>query len=470
MKRKFNLFTTAFSLLAFIVLGSMCTNAKKSKKEAEQYSAVSPVTPIELEAFKNHRDSIPSKQEYNGNLFQLSHNYPTEVKPVVNPSWQQALQGQPISDKNALIYMDSLKSYVAANLAPFFTDNKNWNAADHDWYHQPWLGNEREAILGTYLGNGNPANMFESLKVDESGYVLVLYDETAAYTVGQIWGKTGAKVNLVNDAAQFKEGSVIVKLAFSNINAPEWPVMEGAQIFNVYDTIPTKENPKKGYQVRNVSFFQMDIVVKDSKTAPKTGWVYSTFVYDQDQKGSNWDKLVPLGAMWGNDPDVKSPIKPPYPKLNETVINANAPKYSKETLGWGGRLSGPNDGAVAQVAYDINTKQEYENLPLSSCMSCHSPAQYKFNSFLLPAPFPTSDSLIVYTPGSTEWMRWFRDDYGNVPFDAGQIATDYDMVTAFKAIPAYEKAMKPKMNNMMLSRIKTIKKYRTKGNNSLFWH
>lgn len=164
--------------------------------------------------------------------------------------------------------------------------------------------------------------MFKTLKEDEAGYVLVLYDSTAAYTVGQIWGKTGQKVNLMNDAAQFTEGSVIVKLAFSNINYPEWPVMNSAQTFSVYDTIPTKADPRRGYQMRKVSFFQMDVIVKDSKTSPKTGWVYSTFVYDQDVNGSTWEKMVPLGAMWGNDPDVNSPLTPPYPKLSETVIEA----------------------------------------------------------------------------------------------------------------------------------------------------
>ena len=128
---------------------------------------------------------------------------------------------------------------MAPNVLPFFTNNKQWTAAKYGWFQEPWLGSQREAILGTYLGNGNPANMFKTLKEDEAGYALVLYDSTAGYTVGQIWGKTGQKVNLLNDAAQFKEGSVIVKFAFSNVNYPAWPVMQGAQTFSIYDTIPT---------------------------------------------------------------------------------------------------------------------------------------------------------------------------------------------------------------------------------------
>lgn len=465
MKPKIRFSTTLIALLFMGVLAYNCTGNKDGDSGSD------PQTAGQNGAFQNHRDSVPSKQEYGNPLFLLSHDYPSTAVPVVNPPWQQALNGQPISAANVFSYMDSLKNYIAPNVLPFFTDNKDWTAAKYGWFHEPWLGTQREAILGTYLGNGNPAHMFKTLQEDESGYVLVLYDSTAAYTVGQIWGKTGQKINLMNDAAQFKEGSVIVKLAFSNINYPEWPVMENTQTMNVYDTVPTTGDPRKGYQMRKVSFFQMDVIVKDSKTSPKTGWVYSTFVYDKDASGSTvWDKMVALGAMWGNDPNVNSPIAPPYPQLYETVINPNAPAYSVETLGWGGRLSGPNDGAVAMQAFDVTTGKQYDRLPLSSCMSCHSPAQYNFNSFLLPGPFPTSDSLMVYTPGSAQWNLWFRDDYGNVPFDAGQTGMDYDMVMAFKSIPAWQQAQPGGQNAVLRKNLELVRKYRRHNTNSRFWH
>ncbi|SEO44395.1 hypothetical protein [Mucilaginibacter sp. OK283] len=467
MKKISTLSATSLILLIVAFIAYSCSgNNKPQEGETKADLAVSGKN----DAFLNHRDSVPSPQQYSDSLFKLSHDYPTTFKPVINPSWQKALNGQPISDKNAIAYMDSLKSYVAPNVLPFFSDNKNWTSAKYGWFNEPWVGAQREAILGTYLGNGNPANMFKTLKEDEAGYALVLYDSVAAYTVGQIWGKTGQKVNLANDAAQFKEGSVIVKFAFSNVNYPQWPVMKNAQTFSVYDTIPTKENPKKGYQVRKVSFFQMDIIVKDSKTSPKTGWVYSTFVYDMDAPGSGWDKMVPLGAMWGDDPGINSPLIPPYPKLAETVINPKAPAYSTETLGWGGRLSGPNDGAVAQVAFDINSGKKYTNLALSSCMSCHSPAQDSFNSFLLPGPFPSSDSLKVYTPGSPNWNLWFQDNYGNVPFDKGQVAMDYDMVMAFKSVLAYQAAHPSAQSKLLQTKAAAVARFRRHNTNSRFWH
>lgn len=467
MKKKPFLLTATAVLIALAFVTYSCGKDNKSKEDKTYSSAMDSDT---NGAFQNHRDSVPSHQQYSGPLFVLSHDYPTTVKAVNNPSWQQALKGQSISSTNAFAYMDALKKYIAPNVMPFFTDNKKWTAAKYGWFNEPWMGSEREAILGTYLGNGNGANMFKTLKEDEAGYALVLYDSTAAYTVGQIWGKTGKKVNLAKDAAQFKEGSVIVKFAFSNINYPNWPVMKEAQTFTVYDTIATKENPKLGYQLRKVSFFQMDVIVKDSKTAPKTGWVYTTFVYDLNAIGSWWDKMVPLGAMWGNDPGVNSPISPPYPKLYETVINPKAPEYSTETLGWGGRLSGPNDGAVAQEAVDITTGKKYTNLALSSCMSCHSPAQHALNSFLLPGPFPKSNTLLVYTPGSPKWNLWFRDNYGDVPFDSGQVAMDYDMVMAFKSMANYDKAQPTGQNKLLRSNIEAVRKFRRHNTKSQFWH
>lgn len=469
---RFNYILKTSALVACFSL-TVFSCKKEGEKSANQEIAVNIVNENESGAFQNHRDSVPSNKQYDAPLFVLSHNYPTTVTSPVNPSWQQALKGQPISDKNVFQYMDALKKTVAPNVKPFFENNKQWNAAKYGWFHEPWMGEDREAILGAYLGNSNPANMFKTLKVNEAGYAVVLYDSVAAYTVGQIWGKTGEKPNLIDNAAQFKEGSIIVKFAFSNINAKTdksvnqedknyWSVMKGAQKLQIYDTIATGENPRKGYQMRDVSFFQMDVIVKDSKTAPKTGWVFSTFVYDKDAPGTWWDKMVPLGAMWGDDPDVNSPIAPPYPKLYETVINPSAPYYSKETLGWGGRLSGPNDGAVAQVAVDINTKQVYKNLALSSCMSCHSPAQDDFKSFLLPGPFPSSDTLQVYTPGSADWKRWFRDNYGDVPFDPGQVAMDYDMVMAFKSMSNYKASLKKASKNVTENNFEKTHKFRTR--------
>ena len=94
-----------------------------------------------------------------------------------------------------------------------------------------------------------------------------------------------------------------------------------------------------------------------------------TLVYDSAASGDIWDKMVPLGVEWGNDPEATSADMP----LRENWINPKAPQYSTQTLGWGGRLSGPNDGARNNIAVNgVVMKNE----PDSGCISCHSTAQW----------------------------------------------------------------------------------------------
>jgi hypothetical protein len=117
--------------------------------------------------------------------------------------------------------------------------------------------------------------------------------------------------------------------------------------------------------------------------------------------------------------------------LTENWINPNAPKYSTQTLGWGGRLSGPNDGATNDIQVG---DQVMKNAPDSSCMSCHGPAEWqpkehKMISFLLPSyPNPTpppsfkvcgpnGEYICSPAPGSTDWMRWFQSRPGTQPQD-----------------------------------------------------
>ena len=55
-----------------------------------------------------------------------------------------------------------------------------------------------------------------------------------------------------------------------------------------------------------------------------------------------WDRLVPVGAMWGNDPDRLNDNGP----LEETVINPQALTVVQH-LGYNGRLNGPVDDPLA---------------------------------------------------------------------------------------------------------------------------
>jgi hypothetical protein len=274
--------------------------------------------------------------------------------------------------------------------------------------------------------------------------------------VNSIGGKAALNPAVTTGNGQIAEGGVVVKAAFTTANADKWPVMQGALQWPIYATVNATLNPngknepggrnEVPLQLMQTSLMQFDLIVKDSRSAPKSGWVFATLVYDASAPGKDvWDKMVPLGVMWGNDPDIDS-ARTPNARLRENWINPQAPAYAKMTLGWGGRLSGPNDGALNDAAFVVDGKgQRVKNAASSSCMSCHGPAEWPRKSFLLPtvdvSPTPVDGFLPMWKPGSKEWMRWFQSRPGNVPQDPGTAALDYDMVMSFKSLPAWLAAM-----------------------------
>lgn len=417
--------------------------------------------------FVTNNGLVPTHSQYSGPLFKLSHDWPARpLPPVKTPPWSQAIGGGVIDTRNAAAYVAALKQYVAPNARKLFLD-PNWDAAAAHWYTEPWLGSIRESIHGTYAAGTFGADVFPGtgLKTTFDTHVLTYYDERAAYTLYKVWGPDGLNPTINTANFQFPEGSVIVKAAVFVSDDPKvqsnwWPAIDGAAKWPLFLAIP--EGKPGATAVVYGYVMQFDIIVKDTISAPKTGWVFSTLVYDSKTNGGDaWDKMVPLGAMWGNDPEANSALQPP-PPLKETWINPTAPKYSTQTLGWGGRLSGPNDGARNDIQVGTTVMK---NEPDSSCMSCHGPAewqaaQHKMVSFLLPSypnpnpgpPFkpcpngkPDDPYICSPAPGSSDWMRWFQSRNGTEPQDpgSGSVATDYDMVFAFKTLPMWWKAVGP---------------------------
>lgn len=411
----------------------------------------------------------PPKSVYSGPLFVLSHDYPTTpVTPPDPAPWREAIGGGYINTDNAAAYVQALKDYIAEDMKILLFDYENWDPGAAGWYNIPWLtslgttnqpGILREAIRGSYVGSTFAPAMFPKSGLQDSmtTHVVVYYDAVSAWSLQQVWGTSGMDPVPGLDAggAQFPDGGIIVKAAFSTADGNTWSPLEGASRAQLW-ALPGAQSTGDP-TLLSVSLFQFDIIVKDTVSAPKTGWVFSTLVYDKSVDSDDpWDRMVALGAMWGNDPDVNSPEDCDYlvpgscPPLSETWINEATPVYARETLGWGGRLSGPNDGAVDIAAY-IQTpdgpKPYQGRYAMSSCMSCHGPAEYKQQSFLLPVPadcqgdncVPTikDGSLVYYQAGSPEFMEWFQSRPGDEPQNAGQIALDYDMNFSFKALPQW---------------------------------
>jgi hypothetical protein len=415
--------------------------------------------------------SPPPPAVYTGPLFAMSHDYP--LPPPAAPSeapWRAAIGNDLISVDNAAAYVQALKDHIAGDMRVLLFDYADWDAAQAGWYNAPWLTGVREPIHGTYVGSSFPAEMFPRSGLSEpmTTHVLVYYDAVASAVLSGIWGDSGLRPlpGIESGKGQYPEGSIVVKPAFTTADGANWPPMQGAYTWPIY----AKPGAGTGGEpeLQSAQLFQFDIIVKDSASAPETQWVFTTLVYDKDAPGDMWDKLVPLGAMWGADPDVASPqgcdpIAGTCPPLSQTWINPDAPLYAKETLGWGGRLSGPNDGAVdidaAEIDADGSIKPYKGRYAMSSCMSCHNAAEYALESFLLPSPAqcegdscsPTlvtckgdsceqsakGDRIAYHRTGSKDFMRWFVNRPGNEPMDPGTISLDYGMNNAFKSVPTW---------------------------------
>lgn len=426
----------------------------------------------------NNGTRVPAG-EYSGPYFKLSHDYPSKA-PVPAMPWRVAIRNGVITTSNAKAYAEALKQSVSKDMQVLIQDYPKWDAAKAGWYNEPWLGTMREPIHGMYVGSGElDASLFaqSGLTKPITTYVLTYYDKTAAITLSNIWGKTAMKPAINTATTQFAEGSVIIKAAFITANGNVWPVMQGALTWPLYISTNATTNPPPGYTatppvLTNTSFMQFDIIVKDSKSAPKTGWVFTTLVYDKRLKqGANgvWDQMVVLGAQWGNDPQARDPGNA-NPTLVENWNNPAAPAYGGETFGWDQRLSGPNDGAMNNYAYISGTNPALSSAKVdekagamvyiqngknSSCMSCHSSAQWNLknqalgmDSFLLPlmtarpqSPAGCKDDQCNYLnsppPGSPLWLKWFKNRLGTQPMDAGSIAGDFDLVLTFKSLPVW---------------------------------
>jgi hypothetical protein len=144
----------------------------------------------------------------------------------------------------------------------------------------------------------------------------------------------------------------------------------------------------------------VDVAVRDARADSTTGWVFGTFVYNGQAPGATvWDRLVPVGAMWGNDPDRLNDNGP----LQETAINPQALGVVQH-LGYKGRLNEPVDN------------------PRSSCLSCHSTAQIPSN-----LDQPTVPGIAPANASAATLRRYFRNIKSGTPFTAGQLSLDYSL-------------------------------------------
>jgi len=408
-----------------------------------------------LDPYLDHNGRTPARSDYAGPLFKLSHDYPSGL-PAPHMPWRTAIGNAPIGTANAAAYTQALKDSIARDMAALLLDEGDWDAGRRGWYNDPWLGAQREAVHGMLVGLERVEDELfpkSGLKKPFTTYVITYYNRIGAQTLGAIW-RDPHSPQLGGGATQYADGSITVKLAFTTAGPAEWPAMRGALAWPMMMTANATTGHFDQPTLGKAYLMQVDIVVKDTQSAPQTGWVFTTLVYDRNTRpGSRgvWDQMVLLGAQWGNDPRVDSAANPGAP-LQETWINPAAPLYALETLGWGGRLSGPNDHGVNDISVASGGQRVLlRRAGNSSCLSCHGASQWNaanpakgMASFMMPLVPGDSKAGAPYlnspAPGSNEWLRWFQNRPGDLPMDTGSVAGDYDLALTFRVLPAWHEA------------------------------
>jgi hypothetical protein len=148
---------------------------------------------------------------------------------------------------------------------------------------------------------------------------------------------------------------------------------------------------------RTVRLLQVDVAVRDDRADATTGWVFGTFMYQSDAAGSTpFDRLVPVGLMWGNDPYLTPAQAAAGQKPKETWIN---PASKSPHFGWLGRLNGPVDN------------------PKSSCLSCHARAG---------SP-QTTDLVFAASASDAEKLAYFTNVKAGEPYAPGVKSFDYSL-------------------------------------------
>jgi len=434
---KFNAFAVALLIAAVLLILPRCKNQSNDLGGVPPSEATTAVigSPFSPNSFAEPKIRFPDfgfmlpVDSIDSRVFLLSQDFPKE-KPALDDAVKKILEIDFKKDWEA--YLIAVRDYVLkGNANPddyensfYLEDNKV-----HDWYHVPWQHwgpNGREGIHGlTQEGPINEKMLAPSqTSACSHAYAVGFYNNLGGWTIGQMWNDVNEpSFDYFINGGGFPIGTVVGKVLFTTLDVSEVPYLTNPVSWNAYvykSDLPNVDCNKlpKGRTEAKVNLIQMDIMVRDERAKETGGWVFGNFVYNGNLNNHNrWENLQPLGIMWGNDPDVTlssynmTPTKTIInPALKETIINPSETMPAMH-LGWGSRLNGPVDG------------------PQSSCMSCHSTAQYPGVSAIM--PFLNSPAVNMPEAGTTAsaaWMRWFRNVGCATPFDPGKaFSLDYSL-------------------------------------------
>jgi hypothetical protein len=339
-------------------------------------------------AFPDAHDAPP--RGWTGPVFKLSQNYPQTAPAPDQMPWK----GFDFKTQSAQ-YLRTVLDYAKdGNIQVDWRGDLN---TVRKWYHAPWLHTSnagREYVHGlTRERSSRPRELHPAQASTFANYAVGMYNAPGGFTIGRVWKDPE---NPDASAARFADGSVAVKLLFTTATVAEVPYLTNAFEWDAHISDTGSSTTRR---IAKVRLLQIDVAVRDSRADNTTGWVFGTFSYDGTATGATpWDRMRPVGLMWGNDPTLTPTRFNTGQRVRESVI-INPVIGAQQHLGWLGRLNGPVDN------------------PRSSCLSCHSTAQHAEISGPLPSATATDQVK----------MRWFRNIKAGNPFDRGQISLDYSL-------------------------------------------
>jgi hypothetical protein len=404
---------TAFALFAVGATLALAACGGTGSSGDSSPSATSAELASSEEPFGSSR-FIPPETEYKGPLFELSQDYPTQMpQKSAMPAFFKTDFRQ-----DWRTYMNEARTYC-------FEGNTNieWRGQENQvrpWFHMPWQDwgkKGREGIHGLTLEASIRSGQLVKGQEYAKGatYAVGLYNEFGGYAIGKVWEKHDEPDPTYAATQGFPEGTVVCKLLFVNIPQEVIDDEIGFLTNPIQWQAYAYKPGSSGRAVQDVTLIQMDIMVRDERAS--AGWVFGTFQYNGVlDRTSRWENLVPVGLMWGNDPDQTAgapqetgkSFTPPgvgettqiNAALDETVVNPDANELPPTHLGWEGRLNGPVDNS------------------LSSCMSCHMTAsspERPLSPTFLSTEFDPDEPEKPIRPKTNSprwqefWMQWFEN-------------------------------------------------------------
>lgn len=373
--------------------------------------------PFEDEAKKQYDTSsrFMAPVGWTGPVFVSNQSYPT-TEPAADP----ALPWLAFDFKNpaeAPQYMQAVFSHAMQNNRHLWDPDRfpTAEAGAEPWFHAPWMHFDsagREPIHGLTSERPAPVGFLHDLQTDRvQNWAVGFYNKFGGYVFGQTWADPAIPLAA---PPRFPVGTVSIKLLFTQADKDQVPYLEDSIEWDamIFKDLSSTKDSNRSMTPTKLRLLQIDIAIRDSRADDKTGWVFGTFVYNKgnQQAGDTpWDRMLPVGLSWGNDPDLTASSG----TMDEGWLNPIAAALLKTTnrpeLGLRGRVNGPVDN------------------PRSSCSSCHMTAQAPFAPIMFER---RNDGRFHGAYSSMTLADWFRNLGPNDPFLSGQQSLDFSLQLA----------------------------------------